>query len=62
MPVIEGAIPEDAAKLAARRAQLSRQLDLMLDARGPVEIVKRLVADLDSISEDLARALRKDAA
>ncbi len=62
MPVTDTAIAEDAAKLAARRAHVARQLDLMLDARGPVEIVRRLVADLDSISEDLAKALRQDAA
>ncbi len=58
MPMIEGALPEDAARLAARRAHVSRQLDLMLETRGPVAVVRRLVADLDAISEDLAKALR----
>jgi hypothetical protein len=37
---------------------VSRQLDLMLETRGPVAVVRRLVADLDAISEDLAKALR----
>jgi hypothetical protein len=46
-------------RLAARRAHVSRQLDLMIDERGPVEQVKRLIADLDAISADLSRALRE---
>lgn len=58
MPVTEGAVPEEAARIAARRANVSRQLDLMIDARGPVEQVRQLIADLDSISADLAQALR----
>jgi hypothetical protein len=59
----ESAPAPEAMKLAARRASVSRQLDLMIDERGPVEQVKRLIADLDSISADLAKALRtKDAA
>ena len=58
MPVTESAPAPEAMKLAARRASVSRQLDLMIDERGPVEQVKRLIADLDSISADLAKALR----
>jgi hypothetical protein len=58
MPVIDQMVPEEAARLAARRAAVSRQLDLILDERGPVEAVKRLIADLDSISADLSKALR----
>ena len=58
MPVTQTAAHPDAMRLAARRAHVSRQLDLMIDERGPVEQVKRLIADLDSISADLARALR----
>ena len=58
MPVMENAVPEDAARIAARRAHVARQLDLMIDARGPVNEVRRLIADLDAISADLAQALR----
>jgi len=60
MSMTESGAPEDAARLAARRAHVSRQLDLMLETRGPVAVVRRLVADLDAISEELARALRDD--
>jgi hypothetical protein len=55
---MDNAVPEDAARIAARRANVSRQLDLMIDARGPVNEVRRLIADLDAISADLAQALR----
>lgn len=58
MPVIEDTLPEEATRIAARRAHVARQLDLMIDARGPVNEVRRLIADLDSISADLAQALR----
>ena len=58
MPVMENAVPEDAARIAARRANVARQLDLMIDSRGPVNEVRRLIADLDAISADLAEALR----
>jgi hypothetical protein len=57
MPVTDGAVPEEAARIAARRVTVARQLDLMIDARGPVEQVRRLIADLDSISADLSRML-----
>jgi hypothetical protein len=57
--VTQTAAHPDAMRLAARRAHVSRQLDLMIDERGPVEQVKRLIADLDSISADLSRALRE---
>jgi hypothetical protein len=55
---MENAVPEDAARIAARRANVARQLDLMIDTRGPVNEVRRLIADLDAISADLAQALR----
>jgi hypothetical protein len=58
MPVTEPAAQPDAMRLATRRASVSRQLDLMIDERGPVDQVRRLIADLDSISADLAKALR----
>jgi len=58
VPVMENAVPEEAARIAARRANIARQLDLMIDARGPVTEVRRLIADLDRISADLAQALR----
>jgi hypothetical protein len=38
---------------------VSRQLDLILDERGPVQLVRQLVADLDRISADLAEMLRE---
>ena len=59
MPVMENAVPEDAARIAARRANVARQLDLMIDTRGPVNEVRRLIADLDAISADLSRVLRE---
>ncbi|WP_146217099.1 hypothetical protein [Falsiroseomonas bella] len=59
MPVTQTAAHPDAMRLAVRRAHVSRQLDLMIDERGPVEQVKRLIADLDSISADLSRVLRE---
>ena len=62
MPVMDNAVPEDAARIAARRANVARQLDLMIDSRGPVNEVRRLIADLDTISADLSRALRETAA
>lgn len=58
MPVTDPALPQDAVRLATRRATVARQLDLMIDERGPVEQVRRLIADLDSISRDLSQALR----
>ena len=58
MPVMDNAVPEDAARIAARRDNVARQLDLMIDTRGPVNEVRRLIADLDAISADLAQALR----
>ena len=59
MPVMDNAVPEDAARIAARRANVARQLDLMIDSRGPVNEVRRLIADLDTISADLSRAVRE---
>ena len=59
MPVTDVAVSEAAAQIAARRANVARQLDLMIDARGPVAEVRRLIADLDAISADLAHALRE---
>ena len=56
--MMDNAVPEEAARIAARRANIARQLDLMIDARGPVTEVRRLIADLDRISADLAQALR----
>jgi len=58
MSVTEAMVPDAAAQIAARRANVARQLDLMIDARGPVAEVRRLIADLDAISADLAQALR----
>ena len=59
---MEKAVPEDAARIAARRAHVARQLDLMIDTRGPVNEVRRLIADLDAVSADLSRVLRETAA
>jgi len=55
----EVGLPDEAAQLAARRTSVSRQLDLTLDERGPVQLVRQLVADLDSISTDFAQMLRE---
>jgi hypothetical protein len=49
----------EAAKLYARKADLTRQLDLLLETRGPVAQLRRLVADLDAIADDLSQALRE---
>jgi hypothetical protein len=54
------ALEPEVASAATRRAELSRQLDLMLEARGPVDQVRRLLEDLDRISMDLARASGHD--
>lgn len=48
----------EAARLYARKAEVARQLDLLMEVRGPVAQLRRLVADLDAIAEDLAQALR----
>jgi hypothetical protein len=56
---MENAVPEDAVRIAARRANVARQLDLMIDTRGPVNEVRRLIADLDAVSADLSRVLRE---
>lgn len=48
----------EAQLLAARHSATARQLDMLLDIRGPVSEVRRLVADLDRIAEDLAKTLR----
>jgi hypothetical protein len=56
---MDPSLPPDAVRLAGRRASVARQLDLMIDLRGPVEQVRRLIADLDSISADLAKVLRE---
>jgi hypothetical protein len=50
----EAGLPEDAARLASRRASISRQLDLILDEQGP----EQLVTELGQISADLAQVLR----
>ena len=59
MSMTEFGLPDEATQLAARRASVSRQLDLILDERGPVQLVRQLIADLDGISADLADALRE---
>ena len=51
-------LPGEAQVLAARHSATQRQLDMLLDLRGPVTEVRRLVADLDRIAEDLAKTLR----
>jgi hypothetical protein len=45
--------------LAARKAEIARQLDLLMEMRGPVAQLRSLVADLDRIADDLADALRQ---
>jgi hypothetical protein len=57
--MMDPSLPPEAVKLAGRRASVARQLDLMIDLRGPVDQVRRLITDLDTISADLAKALRE---
>ncbi len=52
-------VPEEAAPLALRRAAVARQLDLLIEDRGCVQEVRRLLADLDAISADLAQLMRE---
>jgi hypothetical protein len=59
MPVKAEALEPEVAAAATRRAELSRQLDLMREARGPVDQVRRLLEDLDRISLDLARTIER---
>ena len=59
MPMTEAGLPDEAVQLAARRASVSRQLDLILDEKGPVHLVRQLIADLDGIFADLSQALRE---
>jgi hypothetical protein len=54
---VTDASPEDPAALAARQVAATRQLDLMLDDRAPVQLIRQLVADLDRLSADLNRIL-----
>jgi len=58
MNLFESTPTREAQLLAARHSATKRQLDLLLDVRGPVNEVRRLVADLDRIAEDLANTLR----
>lgn len=57
MPVNAPRLPPEVAPIASHRARLARQLDLMIEDRAPVEQVRRLIADLDRISLDLAKTL-----
>jgi hypothetical protein len=52
-------VATEAGQLAARRAHVSRQLDLVLDESTPMAEMRRLIADLDRISADLATVLGK---
>ncbi len=51
-------VPGEAQMLVARHCATKRRLDMLLEVRGPVNEVRRLVADLDRIAEDLAKTLR----
>ena len=55
-------VPGEAQMLAARHSATKRQLDMLLEFRGPVSEVRRLVADLDRIAEDLAKTMRTTSA
>jgi hypothetical protein len=57
MSVTEPSLPAPAGQLPARRPQVARQLDLVLDESGPAGEVRRLIADLDRISAELAEVL-----
>jgi len=54
---VTDAMPEDPAALAARQVAVTRQLDLLLDDRAPVQLIRELVADLDRLAADLSRIL-----
>ena len=59
MPVIDlDMLPSEPAGLRARKRALERDLDRMLELRGPVTEVRRLVADLDRVAVELARSMR----
>ncbi|WP_203074857.1 hypothetical protein [Falsiroseomonas ponticola] len=59
LPVIDlDMLPSEPAGLRARKRALERDLDRMLELRGPVTEVRRLVADLDRVAAELARSLR----
>ena len=57
MSVTNASLPAPAGQLQSRRPQIARQLDLVLDEGGPAGEVRRLIADLDRISADLAATL-----
>jgi len=46
----------DPARVAALKAALERDLDRMLEWRGPVTEVRRLVAELDQLDAQFQRA------
>ncbi|NGM20446.1 hypothetical protein G3576_10510 [Roseomonas stagni] len=59
IPVLDlDILPSEPAGLRARKRALERDLDRMLELRGPVTEVRRLVADLDRVAAELARSLR----
>lgn len=59
LPVIDlDMLPSEPAGLRARKRALERDLDRMLELRGPVTEVRRLVADLDRVAVELAKELR----
>ena len=51
----------DPARVAALKAALERDLDRMLEWRGPVTEVRRLVAELDQIDAQYRRASDRSA-
>jgi hypothetical protein len=60
MPMSDASLPAETGQIAAGRAHASRQLDLVLQERAPVAEMRRLIADLDRISADLAAVLGTD--
>lgn len=51
----------DPARVAALKAALERDLDRMLEWRGPVTEVRRLVAELDHLDAQCQRASSRTA-
>ncbi|MGK7861702.1 hypothetical protein [Falsiroseomonas sp. E2-1-a4] len=51
----------DPARVAALKAALERDLDRMLEWRGPVTEVRRLVAELDHLDAQFQRATARAA-
>ena len=57
MPVTDASLPAPGGQHPPRRPRTAHQLDLVLDEGDPATEVRRLIADLDRISAELAAML-----